>query len=78
MKRDDYYCLECGALFEKPRQYRESHGEEYSGCPKCAGSYVQAIECDACGSIVEEEYIRLWNGNDYCPDCFTWKNIEAG
>ena len=75
-KFDAYYCLECSKVFEKPTNYVEPHGEEYSGCPFCGGYYVQAVECDCCGSVIEDDYIQLYNGDDYCNACFSKKSIE--
>lgn len=79
MKRDGFLCLECGDLFESPVTVTEPHGEQYAACPRCfASCFVPALECDACGEVIREDYIRLWNGEDYCQNCFIHKNIEAG
>lgn len=77
-KLKGYLCLDCCYVFDSPVRYIEPHGEEYSGCPRCAGSYVQAVECDGCGAIIQDEYIHLFDGTDYCPQCYWKRNVEDG
>lgn len=77
-----YVCLDCGCLFDDPEAYTESHGldslpyETYSGCPKCAGAYVETVECDCCGEWITGEYVELDNGTVACYNCYIIKNIE--
>lgn len=47
-----YKCVDCGAEFDEPREYRESRGECFgfpafetlSGCPFCLGDYEETTE----------------------------------
>ena len=77
-----YVCVDCGRLFDDPKSYSESHGldsppyEEYSGCPRCAGTYVQTFECDCCGEWITGKYVKLDDGTVACENCYMIKNIE--
>lgn len=63
----EYICLECGAAFEsgEERHWRESHGEEMTGCPKCGGGFAEAVRCRVCYEAHLED--DLYNG--VCEDC---------
>lgn len=71
-----FVCTECGATFETPKRYSESHGfytppyEEWSGCPSCGGNYTEAYYCDCCGNIIIDSYIKTEDGDRYCSNCF--------
>lgn len=60
-----YRCKECGHLFEDGEQaeWVEPHGEEWSGCPLCKGSYEEAKKCMLCGSY------ELEDGENVCEPC---------
>lgn len=78
-----FLCLECGAIFETPRLYREHQGEyfgysayeEYEACPCCAGAFVETYECDCCGKWITGEYVELADGSLYCEECYCIKDI---
>ena len=76
-----YVCSNCGALFETPVQYVETHGldsppyETLNGCPECLGSYVKTFECDVCGEPVVGKYATLVNGMKICEECFRINDI---
>lgn len=62
-----YKCLECGHVFEHDEVYRwrESHGEEMTGCPVCGCAFEEAQHCKVChGDYLEDE---LFSG--VCRDC---------
>ena len=78
-----FLCLECGALFENPRYYRDYHGEcfgypayeEYNACPCCVGAFVETYECDGCGKWITDDYVELDDGSRYCEECYCVKSI---
>lgn len=76
-----YVCKDCGALFDTPIKYTETHGldtppyEEWHGCPECSGAYVETFECDMCSEFISGEYITVINGMKICAECFTTNNI---
>jgi hypothetical protein len=76
-----YICNNCGALFETPVQYTETHGldsppyETWNGCPECLGSYAKTFECDVCNEYILGKYILVSNGMKICEECFTTNNI---
>jgi hypothetical protein len=59
-----YVCLDCQHIFEEGKHYVEAHGldappyEEFDGCPKCGGAYVEAKKCDCCGEYITGDYIK--------------------
>lgn len=62
-----YICTECGHIFDEGEEmhWTESHGEEFSGCPMCGGSFEQASHCKHCyGDFLEDS---LYNG--WCEEC---------
>ena len=71
-----FVCTECGFLFEEPEYWIERHGldygpyEQWSGCPQCKGSYVEAHRCDCCGDWIDRSYIRI-NDERICSNCYT-------
>lgn len=77
-----YLCLDCRRTFEEPRDYTEEHGlpfppyETWSGCPFCAGAYVETVPCDNCGKWVTDEYIQIDDDTIICEDCYEIKNIQ--
>ncbi len=76
-----YLCLDCDKLFEEPRDYTETHGldsppyETWSGCPECAGAYVETFKCDECGEWITGEYIELASRAKICDTCYVIKDI---
>lgn len=77
-----FVCLECGNVFEEPQYWEETHGldhgpyEAFSGCPDCAGAYVEAYECDCCGEVINTDtYVEI-EDQKYCEHCFTIKRLE--
>lgn len=88
-----YICLDCGRLFYEgdEKRYRESSsGEEWFGCPHCAGAYEEALECEVCGTYHSEENVHRYYKGDkrntrklvtkfVCENCFenliTYDNI---
>lgn len=77
-----YACLDCGGIFEYPKQYKESHGldsppyETWSGCPLCGGDYVKTARCDQCGDWITGAYAELKDGTIICEECYVIKDIE--
>lgn len=76
-----YICLECNTLFNIPVKHTETHGldippyETWYGCPKCAGNYAEAQECDLCGKWITGEYIKLKDGTLVCDQCYEVRDI---
>ena len=76
-----YLCNNCGALFETPAKYTETHGFElppyeiWNCCPECKGSYTNTFQCDVCNEYIVGEYITVINGMKICEECFTTNNI---
>lgn len=76
-----YVCLDCGTAFEESVHYVETHRldtppyEEWSGCPKCAGYYVEAFKCDCCGEWITGTYVKTDDGYRYCEDCYQVHDI---
>lgn len=77
-----YKCLDCGHVFEEPKQYSEdrtpggaceggSFIEHYTGCPLCSGAYEEAKQCEICGEYFA--YDELTDTTEYinggCGDC---------
>lgn len=77
-----YVCLECGAVFETPVAYMETHGldcgpyEALSCCPVCGGAYVETMRCSQCEDWVTGKYIELDDGSIVCDNCYLIKDIE--
>lgn len=77
-----FVCLECGKIFEQPVDYVEKHGldtppyEEFSGSPCCAGAYTEAHKCDCCGEWIVSSYVKINDGERYCEDCFSIKELD--
>jgi hypothetical protein len=61
-----YKCLDCGQLFETPKEYIEEE-KIYEGCPdrECRGAYLKAFKCSYC-----EDY-KLYDEiyGDMCIEC---------
>ena len=61
-------CNECGHIFDdcERANWREPHGELFSGCPICHGSYDETKQCKICGGeFLEDELL----GGCVCEDC---------
>ena len=77
-----FVCLECGKIFDEPKNYVEKHGldtppyEEFSGSPCCAGAYTEAHRCDCCGEWITDRYVKLKSEERFCEDCFSIKELE--
>lgn len=73
-----FICLDCHALFEKPKHYRETHGlesgpyEEWNGCPKCAGTFSKVMPCNICGALYPESELHTCDDLLLCEDCHEW------
>ena len=73
-----YYCPECGEVFDEPMSHREivtsdpyPMGFNTSACPNCkSNEFVIAIQCDGCLEYIVGEYIKLYNKECYCEDCY--------
>lgn len=71
-----WVCLDCLETFESPKHYTETHGldcgpyEQWSGCPYCAGAFVEAHKCDCCGEWITEHYIKTDDGHRFCDNCY--------
>lgn len=76
-----YVCLECGCVFQNPKEYTERHGldtppyEHFSGCPSCGSAYVPAIFCDNCGEAIRGDYVKVKNGEVFCDECYTVRDV---
>lgn len=64
-----YKCLDCGAVFENPKEYAEdrtpgganeggSFIERYKGCPQCSGAYEEAKQCEICGEYFTDDELQ--------------------
>jgi hypothetical protein len=77
-----YKCLDCGAVFEEPKEYAEdrtpggsfeggSFIEHFTGCPYCEGAYEEAKQCEICGEYFTSD--ELTDTTEYinggCGDC---------
>ena len=55
---DAFICVDCGCVFQEPKQVVETHGldsppyEIFTVCPKCGGSFVEAKRCDHCTNYI--------------------------
>lgn len=47
-------CGDCKNIFEEGILWREPHGEEIMGCPRCGGDYMTASRCERCGEYCDE------------------------
>lgn len=76
-----YVCVDCGKLFEEPKECVETHGfkappyETWYGCPHCGGAYVKTMQCDVCGKWIAGEYVELNDGDKICDECYTLMDI---
>lgn len=79
---DSFVCVECGYVFQDPKEYVETHGldtppyEHFIGCPKCGGAFVPAKQCEYCGQNIIGEYVKIADGNIYCEECFSVRDIS--
>lgn len=60
-------CDNCGNVFHSDDAvtYMESHGERWSVCPRCLGSYEEVYACPDCLVVLEEDD----DDNYVCPEC---------
>jgi len=76
-----YICLECGEIFDEPKNYSEdltcgyaSEGgsfiHKYKACPYCEGAYRTAIQCDICEEYFNKEDIETVGSVLMCEKCF--------
>ena len=69
-------CLDCGLTFGEPKQYSDTHGlvgglaERWSGCPRCAGAFEEAAECDICHTIYPKSEFSDCSDGNICNSCF--------
>lgn len=75
-----FKCKKCGATFETPNYWKETHGldfppyEIFSKCPKCGEDFEETIRCEICGERFLED--ELSGGCcDGCIDKYR-KNFE--
>lgn len=73
-----YICEDCGAVFEEPSVYEDHHPygmtyavEEWAECPKCGGSFDEAVQCPRCWEYVT----KLTDG--VCEECYKEMNEEV-
>ena len=61
-------CNECGHIFDDCERaiWKEAHGELFSGCPICRGSYEETKQCKICGGEFLEDEL---NGGCVCNEC---------
>lgn len=76
-------CVECERVFDQPKHIMERHGldtppyEEYDGCPYCFGTNIHpARQCDVCGKWLTGGYIKTFDRQRICDDCYTMRNVE--
>lgn len=78
---DAFICVDCGCVFQEPKQVVETHGldsppyEIFTVCPKCGGSFVEAKRCDHCTNYITDEYVEIETGHCYCSKCYTLRSI---
>jgi hypothetical protein len=71
-----YVCLDCGHLFSDADYWEERHGfdygpfEQWSGCPVCGESYVEAHRCSCCDKWITGSYIKTEDGQRICENCY--------
>lgn len=76
-----FLCQDCGAVFDAPIRWQETHGldcglyEQLSGCPFCSGAYCNTYRCDSCGEWIDDDYVKI-NILRYCHNCY--KLFEPG
>lgn len=66
-------CEDCGKVFdyEDRKIVEETHGfdhppyEKFSYCPYCGGDFVEALECESCGTAEAEENLLF----GLCENC---------
>ena len=77
-----FVCIECGYVFQDAECWKERHGfdygpyENFSGCPECGGSYVEAHKCDCCDKWITGSYIKTEDGKRYCENCYVVMDLE--
>ena len=50
---EQYICLDCEELFDKPVRLEElDTGKQYWASPCCWGAFVPTIGCDRCGKLI--------------------------
>ena len=75
-----YKCLDCGHVFEEPKQYSEdrtpggafeggSFIEHYTGCPLCSGAFEEAKQCEICGEYFTDDELTDTTCGDCCKQC---------
>ena len=70
-----FVCIDCGKVFESPGRWQETHGldtppyEEWTGCPRCGGSYTTAYRCEECGKWITDTYVKI-DDTRYCSHCY--------
>jgi DNA-directed RNA polymerase subunit RPC12/RpoP len=68
-----YICLDCGRVFNKPREAHEAHDElperpyeTFAECPGCGGEDIERAEtCAECDAYIGESQARY----NLCPMC---------
>lgn len=81
-------CLECGFLFEEPKEYDEdltpggafeggSFVRKYTGCPICGGAYNNLEQCECCGEYFDECDLKTTNDlKKCCLECIEENDYE--
>ena len=77
-----YICCDEGHIFDEPKHYIETHGqecppyEEYDGCPYCGGAYEEADYCDHCQELYSVKCLAYIDGERLCFVC--QEEVEDG
>lgn len=75
-----YYCENCKSVFDE-EDLEDCYetvttdpypmGYSYAVCPYChSDDFCNAVQCDGCGEYIVGEYIKLYNKECYCEDCY--------
>ena len=78
-------CTDCGRVFDSPRHIVERHGldappyEEYDACPFCFSTDIHpAKQCDLCGGWLTGTYVETADGQRFCEECYSVRDVADG